>query len=158
MHPPPPFIRLTLPSSHQCLRSISSRHNSALIFLTSWLHFLLFQGLVVLVNNWFWLSQCADKDNSRAIKVLRLFFLPAPPTLQTGSRHVRTQYCAHKHTYTHRLVCFITSFSPPTIFLSSSCSVHSLSFPLSSLPFVCFFQALPILLTSVVVFPHLTLT
>ncbi len=101
----------------------SSFHPSALISLapiTSLLHFLLLllQRLVVLVNNWFWLSQCADKDNSRAIKssspVLSSCFFP-PLTLQTHT---------HTHTHIHTVSCL-----SPSVF-----SLHSASLPSSSPP------------------------
>lgn len=99
----PPSLHLLLlryphPNPSTSFHSVSSpsslihcfQHNSALISLslapiTSWLHFLLFRGLVVLLNNWFWLSQSADKDNSRAIKssspVLSSCYFSPPFTL-----------------------------------------------------------------------------
>lgn len=167
MQPPPRFIRLTLPSSHQCPRSISSRHNSALIFLTSWLHFLLFQGLVVLVNNWFWLSQCADKDNSRAIKSSSSVLSSCPPSLYRQAADTYTHTILYTQTHTHIVLCLFPHVIQPSyhlslLLLTTYPSVQFTLFhsPLSSL-FVCFLhpsQALLILLTSFVVFSHLNLT
>ncbi len=122
----------------------SSRQPSALISLapiTSLLHFLLLlqillQRLVVLVNNWFWLSQCADKDNSRAIKssspVLSSCFFP--PSFY---RHIQT----HTHTHTHCL-WFLTSLSLPPLFLSAS-SPPILLLRLTSLLPLLFLTSLP---------------
>ena len=155
IHPPPPpfFLLITfapalsfpaspcpdLPRSHHLPATLSSSP---------------LQRLVVLVNNWFWLSQCADKDNSRAIKssspvLSSCFFFPSLPSLLT---HVHTHTHTHTHTNTHTVSCLSVhsppSSSPPPRRLSF-CSAE-VDFPLSvcsSFPLFPSFIFIPPLLT-----------
>ena len=132
IHPPPPpfFLLITfapalsfpaspcpdLPRSHHLPATLSSSP---------------LQRLVVLVNNWFWLSQCADKDNSRAIKsslpVLSscFFFLPS---LHFSHTYTHT----HTHTHTHTL-SLVSPFTLPPLPLRLLAAYPSVQPKLTSL-------------------------
>lgn len=156
IHTPPPSPQPPVFTSTPLLSS------SALIPLaptSSLLHVLLpFLGkLVVLVNNWFWLSQHADKDNSRAIKssstVLSSRFLPPQPPLHTNT------HCLLSLMFLLRLSS-LPSSSQPSLRLSF-CSINFFNSPfflyLSHPSLIYPSLAFLILITSFVVPTHLNL-
>lgn len=149
-----PFFLLYISASSLIFPPILS-----LAHTTSPLHFLflLLQRLVVLLNNWFWLSQCADKDNSRAIKssspVLSSCFFSLPAFIlqtQTFSLHL---LCLSPF-------CFLTpfsspwlsSFSPPSPLLVSKRA--KLTSP-SDFPFLLYLSC-PVFLPSLLIIPPLS--